>query len=1170
MRLHLSGVVLAVYLFLGCAWIVFSDLLLARALPGYRSFRDVSLYKGLSFVLASSLVMYWITRLLETRLAHSGEQSGARQAQMVERLHTVTSIADELIKAPNVDTLCRRAVELSRERLGVERCAVYLLDGDTACVTWGTNRQGQVADERSDARQLGEGFRNALREREPGEPPWDLRDDTEGTWKDDVQVSTPRGWVCTLPIRADHDAVGILVCDAAITHAPFDGDRMEALVVLCSLLGQILRNKRAEVRQAQMVEYLRTVTSIADELIKAPDVDTLCRQAVELSREQLGVERCAIFLLDGDAACGTWGTDFQGNTIDERAVVHLLGTAFRHALRHREPGELPWDTRHEPYVAWEDGQQSGQGEGDVEIVPIHADHDPLGIFACDAAITHAPFDADRMEAVAILCSLLGHTIRNKRAELQVAESEKRYRRLFEDAVLGIFRSMPGGQLIEVNPAYARMFGYDSPMDALRSIKDIADLYRYPEHRPDIVQRVMAGEEALQQEGEYRCKDGRFFTGNLHVWAVRDEAGEIRHLEGFVEDISERKQLEREIERSRETAWAILNSTPDMAALFDTELRIVAANEAAAHVHGCPASELVGKRVLDCVAEEDVARQWELRMMEAMEAGQTVQFESEWAGRMFLHTACPLKDAEGKVTGVAGFAHELTALKLAQDSQRLAAVGQLAAGVAHDFNNLLSAMTLHAEIAKWEPSEGRCMELSDLVLRVGRRGAEICRNLMAFARPDEPQRWLANLEPCMEAALDVAARQLETAEIKVVRDYATQPPRLHLDVGQLELVFLNLIINAFHAMPEGGTLTLRTRYEPDAAVVEVADTGCGISPEHLPHVFEPFFTTKGRLGQSDTPGTGLGLLVSHGIVTAHGGSITATSQPGEGTVIALRLSLDLPLDARAEVEDIRLPQPQVSVAGGRILLIDDEIELAPLVERALAKRGISTVPAHSTAEGLEMLERETFDLVVADIHMPDGGAERVLAAAADLETDTPVWVMSGSVSAAEQAQMLQAGAWGCVEKPMEFSKLGHVLENALREVRSAAHARDTATTTARGNTPRVLVVDDEADVRRAATDALVAAGYLVTEAASTGEAAAALREGAYALVVSDLLMSGGGGRDVLALARALPHPPPVIIITGKLEGFVTNELRGAGAALCLQKPFNLLDLVKHATNLIRRF
>ena len=309
-----------------------------------------------------------------------------------------------------------------------------------------------------------------------------------------------------------------------------------------------------------------------------------------------------------------------------------------------------------------------------------------------------------------------------------------------------------------------------------------------------------------------------------------------------------------------------------------------------------------------------------------------------------------------------YIQDISAQKLAEEAYRLAAVGQLAAGVAHDFNNLLLAMGGTAqmvELGGCEPGK-----LVDIVLKSTKSGANITKNLMAFARPDQPRGEVGYLEPSLDAALAVANRQLANAEIDVVRRYPAASRLVVFDATQMEQVFLNLVINASHAMPRGGTLTISTDYpsagpEAGEAVIRIADTGTGIASEHLGHIFEPFFTTKGRMGESETPGSGLGLSVSHGLITAHDGTIAVRSEVGSGTTFEIRLPLT------EEGETVAAPEDDTVIArgamealkGARVLVAEDEADILLLRQQLFDAVGSELITAATAGEAIAALRRQ---------------------------------------------------------------------------------------------------------------------------------------------------------------------------------------------------------------------
>lgn len=222
------------------------------------------------------------------------------------------------------------------------------------------------------------------------------------------------------------------------------------------------------------------------------------------------------------------------------------------------------------------------------------------------------------------------------------------------------------------------------------------------------------------------------------------------------------------------------------------------------------------------------------------------------------------------------------------SSKLAAVGTFAAGIAHEFNNLLGSMLGYAELGHTTPEVEEKDRSLDVVIQACRRGRSITRGLLTFARRQEHQRTLSDVADAIDETLTLVELDLRKSKIVVVRRIETVP-LTYCDLGQLSQVVLNFITNARDAMkPQGGTLTIGLREDQGQIVLSVSDTGSGIPADLIDKIFEPFVTTKGALGGSQTPGTGLGLSVSYGIVKEHGGAISVESEVGVGTTMTVRL------------------------------------------------------------------------------------------------------------------------------------------------------------------------------------------------------------------------------------------------------------------------------------------
>lgn len=230
------------------------------------------------------------------------------------------------------------------------------------------------------------------------------------------------------------------------------------------------------------------------------------------------------------------------------------------------------------------------------------------------------------------------------------------------------------------------------------------------------------------------------------------------------------------------------------------------------------------------------------------------------------------------------------LKEAQDrllanSQKLAAIGQLAAGIVHEIANPLAAMRATAEILlkkkKREPEEEEMIKIFE---KEASRCQKILKGVLGFAKLPQPEVVPAEINKVIEDTLLLLGTQALLKKIKFITKLDSHLPSVLAVADQLKQAFLNFLLNAFQAMPEGGDIGISTSVQDGKfVIVEFTDTGCGISKENLAHLFEPFFSTK-----KDTEGTGLGLAVSYGIIHKHNGTIKVTSEVGKGTTVMVKL------------------------------------------------------------------------------------------------------------------------------------------------------------------------------------------------------------------------------------------------------------------------------------------
>ncbi len=301
----------------------------------------------------------------------------------------------------------------------------------------------------------------------------------------------------------------------------------------------------------------------------------------------------------------------------------------------------------------------------------------------------------------------------------------------------------------------------------------------------------------------------------------------------------------------------------------------------------------------------------------------------------------------------------------RQSEKLATMGQLLAGVAHELNNPLTVILGYSGLLngrlKGGPMEGAAEQIEAAAQRCGR----IVRNFLALARKHPPERRRVALNQLVSESLELLAYPLGVDGVEVTLELAEDLPALWADAHQLQQVIVNLLTNAQHAMRQSPVrrLVLGTRHDAERGrvVLRVADTGPGIPPGIRARIFEPFFTTK-PIGQ----GTGLGLSLCHGIVDSHGGSIAIEDVAGFGAVFRVELPVEQPAPAG--------PEPAAegagaAVAGVRVLVVDDEPTVRALLEQVLALDGHRVDTAGDAAAALDRVEAARYDLVISDVRMP---------------------------------------------------------------------------------------------------------------------------------------------------------------------------------------------------------
>jgi two-component system NtrC family sensor kinase len=426
---------------------------------------------------------------------------------------------------------------------------------------------------------------------------------------------------------------------------------------------------------------------------------------------------------------------------------------------------------------------------------------------------------------------------------------------------------------------------------------------------------------------------------------------------------------------------LMDSFPDLVITLDTDARYTFTSPHVKEVLGYQPEDLIGRKFGELADPHD--RPAVLEMIGDLLAGRRSNCQIEFhklhgdgAWRLLRATARPLHDEQGRTVGVIASVRDITDHTRMQQqliqSERLAAMGQMIAGVAHELNNPLTAILGVTEIMYEQTSDETARRHLELANRQARRAAHIVQSLLFFSRPASPRKALLHLSDLLQRTVQLHERSLNQNQVQVDFVPRAELPTVLGDANQLTQVFLNLITNAEQAIREvreKGTLRIRLGTVGDRVLITFQDDGVGIQREVLPRIFDPFFTTK-RPGR----GTGLGLSICMAIVREHNGDISAQPLPDGGTVFTVSLpectqAVLLPEYEQAPARPAEAPvRSEAPLTGKRILVVDDEDGIRELVAESLAARGMTVECVASAEQAHEALAHNSYDAILCDIHL----------------------------------------------------------------------------------------------------------------------------------------------------------------------------------------------------------
>ena len=493
---------------------------------------------------------------------------------------------------------------------------------------------------------------------------------------------------------------------------------------------------------------------------------------------------------------------------------------------------------------------------------------------------------------------------------------------------------------------------------------------------------------------------------------------------------------------------------------------------------------LGKCLFDFIHEDDlpIIKEKFSRLFQKSEKVFNFEYrlkDSKNNWKYHLVTSTPIRNSKGEVVEVIGVSREITKRKLYQEkirdfneqlerkvrertqeinvaleeikqvnkklihSEKMAVVGELASGIAHEFNNLIGIMQAYAEFAKSQSTKKNTDKLIEAVLLSSKRAKTITKGLLSFARRIQPMKERADIHSVIDEVLLLIENEMRKANVTVIKNFDKNIQPVVIDVGQIEQVLLNLLVNAKHALQKkktGAKITITTFDLRNNIKVIVSDNGAGIKKENLAKIFEPFFTTKGSKSNSKIRGTGLGLSVSQGIIEGHQGSLSVDSEENVGTDFTICLpKKDQPVvfTSPIHIDKNKNQGPpsilkQWSPKAATILVVDDEDYLRRALCDILDSEGYNVVAAEDGETAINLFKSGHFDLVLMDIMMPGIDGFETIKILRNIDPEIKIIILCGTTQAFTKRGFKEAEVQGIIFKPFELEKLLNKLGVVLEE------------------------------------------------------------------------------------------------------------------------------------------
>jgi two-component system, sensor histidine kinase and response regulator len=777
------------------------------------------------------------------------------------------------------------------------------------------------------------------------------------------------------------------------------------------------------------------------------------------------------------------------------------------------------------------------------------------------------------------------------------QTEEMYRSIFENAIEGIFQTTPSGQYLNVNPALAKMYGYDTVQDLIAGLTKIDNqLYVEANKRPEFV-RLMAERGAVRGfEAQIYRKDGSTMWISENARAVRNAQGEILYYEGMVEDITERKQLEDDLHASEQNMSALINNIDDSIWSIDNHYRLVTFNAtfAASFEAMFGIKVKVGDIVINILPPdwraEDVALYDRALAGEKFIVERRYQFGEE--ERYYEISYNPIRTNDA-VSGAAVFSKDITerqrahialqgAMVAAESANRLKS--EFLANMSHEIRTPMNGVIGMTDLLLMTDLTHEQREFARTVRISGESLLVVINDILDFSKIEAGKLDLDitefDLREVIDNTMDLLAAQAHSKGLELAAFIRPEVPlELRGDPGRLRQIVNNLVGNAVKFTGQGEVVVTVSRISENAthAVLgfEVRDTGIGIEPKAQTRLFKAFSQADGSTTRK-YGGTGLGLAISAKLVALMNGEIKVTSELGKGSAFYFtaefeKQTIALKSVARHDLVDLH------------VLIVDDNATNREILDHHTRIWRMRSALASDGRSALEMMRAESnsdpYDLAILDMQMPEmDGLMLARAIKADPSIASTRLVMLTSLgNQMEGDDLKRSGIEACVLKPVKqsrlFNRIAEVMAGHTPAARKSTQSLRTQTGTLSLKSPvepppslskkpvRILLAEDNIINQKVALGLLNNIGYKADVAGNGLEVLAALDVRPYDLILMDCQMPELDGYETTGRIRSMPLHASMRIIA-----MTANAMRGesekcldAGMDDYLSKPVRLESL-----------